>query len=302
MARVAYLKETQLKQSSTNPPKAFDIKYYSEYMDPSDDSHWESENIFFSFTFDEEESANRSPAYEFLIEIENLDTGVVKNFVQLYNEPFYRFWQRQAEMYTESPIGDEIDLTEEAVVNSRITVTPINDFGEGVKSIFLLPFKDLIWTRSKTNTADGTFSILNKNWSLYSPTPDDRKNRPKVMYIYLDVLESDIEKDRERLNEPEWAYDSLTNYKKINQLTYRWLVTDTQQKKLTITGWKDSTQEEQEFITDIVQTMLPAYRDYMTEYSIGMADPMMFKMGLENPSDNRDSIIIYLLKETRWRP
>ncbi len=302
MARTAYPIATQLQHSFTTPPKAYDIKFYSEYIDPVDDFNWDPEKIFFSFTFDEEELSNRSPAYEFLIEVENIDTGVIKNFVQLHDRSFYRFWQRQAEVYTESPIGDEIDLTEEAIVNARIIVTPINDFGDGEPSVFLLPFRDMVWTRSKDNRAEGTFSVLNNNWALVSDTPEDRVNRPKIIYLYLDVSESDVVSDRRLLSKPEWAYNSLTNYKTINLLTYRWLINDTQHRKLTKLGWTDSTTEEQEFITDLIQTMLPAYRDYMTNNNISADEPMMFKMAVENPRDNRDSVLIYLMKETRWQP
>ncbi len=302
MARDSYPPRYQIQQSFTRPPKAQDIRFYSEYDDPIDDFNWNPEKIFFSFTFFTKEEQERSPAYEYLIEIENLETGVVKNFVQLHDKPYYRFWQRQAEVYTESPVGDEIDLTEEAIVNSRITVTPVNDFGDGEKSIFLLPFKDMVWTRSKDNTAQETFAILNSNWNLFSEDPENRVNRPKIMYIYLDVPESDIELDRELLNTDPWFFDSLTDFKTINTRTFRWSVSDTSYRRLSKDGWKDADQEEQEFIIDLVQTMLPAYRDHVTTYGLTVSDPTMFKLAVENPRDSKDSVIIYLMKETRWRP
>ncbi len=302
MAREAKPNRTQIKQSFTNPPKAMDMRFYSEYEDPNDDFYWDPEKVLFGFTFYEDEDTDRSPAYEFLIEIENLDTGVVKNFVQLYNRPFYRFWQRQAELYTESPIGDEIDLTEEAIVNSRIVVTPTNDFGVGEKSTFILPFKDLVWTRSKDNVAHGTFSILNKNWNLFSEEPENRVNRPKTMYIYLDVSKENIVEDRIELNLPEWQFSSLTDYRTVNDRTYRWLVEDEGLSKLSQYGWHTGTEDEQTFIIDLIQTMLPSYRDFLTNNGLTLVTPHVFKMAVENPRDNRDTIIIYLMKGSRWRP
>ncbi len=301
--RKAYPPTPQVQQSVTAPPKAYDMKFYSEYVDPEDDFNWNPEKILFSFTFGEEDAEARSPAYEFLIEIENLDTGVVKSFVQLADVSVYRFWQRQAEVYTLSPDNpeDEIDLLEESIVNSRIIVTPINDFGDGLKSTFILPFRDLTWTRSKDNVAEGTFSVMNTNWHLFSEDPDNRINRPKTMYIYLDVDESDIELDRLKLNREEYSYDSLTDYKTINNATYRWSVSGLDYRKLSKDGWGDMNQEEKEFIVDLVQTMLPYYRNYITKEALLTDDDVVFKMAIENPDDNRDSIIIYLMKGTRWK-
>ncbi len=301
MARNSYPPSVLIQQSFTPPPKAQDIKFYSGYMDPIDDFIWDPEFINFSFTFFEEDKV-LSEAYEFLIEIQNVDTGVIKSFVQLADKSYYEFWQRQAEVYTESPIGDEIDLTEEAIVNSRIIVTPINDFGDGAKSVFFLPFKDVVWTRAKDNHAQETFAVLNTNWSLFSKDPFNRRNRPKIMYIYLDVSEGLIERDREILSEPEWQYDSLTDSKTINDQTYRWSVKEDEYRLLTEDGWRDSTADEQTFIIDLVQTMLPAYRNYMSSRGLVVDKPHMFKMGVENPQDNKDSILIYLLKGITWRP
>ncbi len=301
--RDSYPPQQQRKQATTLPPKIFDIKYYSEYTDPNDSWYQLVENILFSFTFDQKDQEgpeSKSPAYEFLIEIENLNTGVVKNFIQLFDAPYYRFWQRQAEVYTESPMGSEIDLATESVVNSRITVRPINDYGYGITSTFILPFKDLVWTRSKTNQEEGTFSILNSNWGLFSDTPEDRNNRPKIMYIYLDVPEEVIDIDRKRLSTPKWAFDSLTDSTEINNATYRWSVSGTDYRKLSNTGWRDMDSEEQQFIIDLIQTMLPEYRTYMTDYQLAADESMIFKMAVENPRDNRDTIIIYLMKGKPW--
>ncbi len=303
MARKLYLPKTQRKRAFTLPPKIYDMKYYSEYSD--DNSYfWNVDPILFSFTFDIEDR-DLSPAYEYLIEIENLDTGVKKSFVQLQDAPFYRFWERQPEVYTESPLGgDEIELEKEAIVNSRVVITPVNEIGEGPQSVFFLPFKDLVWTRSKYDKGEYlTFSYLKKNWKFFSETPNIRANRPKIMYIYLDTPESDIVDDRVFLNHPQWAYDSLTNYKLINNATFRWLVPEEgQHRKLTKDGWRNSTQEEQVFITELVQTMLPHYRAHVATNDLEFRDPFVFKMAVENPTDAHDTIIIYLIKKTRWRP
>ncbi len=305
MSRKNYLPAVVNQRSYTNPPQAMDIKYYSVYVDPNDDFQWDPEFVNFSFTFFDTSDINvddRSAPYEFQIEIENIDTGVIKNFVQLYNQPYYTFWQRQAEVYTESPIGDEIDLTEEAIVNSRVTVTPVNDFGIGEKSVFFLPFKDLVWTRSKDNKGMETFSVLDRNWSLFSEKPLERENRPKIVYIYLDVSEEDIQKDVVKLSLPKWQFTSLTDSKTINKRTFRWRVTDLGHRRLSRFGWRDSTEDETQFITDLIQTMLPAYRDYVTRKQIDTRDPHIFKIAIENPEDNKDTILIYLMKGAQWAP
>ncbi len=301
MARESFPPRSQRKRSFTTPPKAQDIKFYSEYVDPIDDFNWDPEKVLFGFTFYDQEQQDRSPAYQFLIEIENMDTGVIKNFVQLYNKPYYRFWQRQAETYTESPPEEEIDLAEEAIVNGKITVVPVNDFGPGETSVFFLPFRDLVWTRAKDNQAQQTFAVLKSNWHLYSETPEERNHRSKIMYIYLDVSENLIELDRTKLSQPEWYFDSLTDYKIINDRAYRWLVQGSEYKRLDRNGWHTSTQEEEQYITDLVQTMLPSYREHLIANELTPADPFVFKMAVENPQDNKDTIIIYLMKETRWQ-
>ncbi len=300
--RTSYPPRPNLSAATTTPPKVYDLKFYSEYMDPEDDFHWNQDKILFSFTFDEEESETKSPAYEFLISMTDLDTGVKKCFVQKADTDIYRFWQRQAEAYTESPLDETIDISASSIVNSKITVIPINDFGEGKESVFFLPFKDLVWTRAKSNSSEGTFNILKKYWHLYSEEPEKRLNRPKVLYIYLDTPPEDIEEDVIKLSSEEYSYETLSNYKNINQKTFRYSVSGDEFLYLTDSGWLEMTKERKEFVTDLIQTMLPAYRDFITGAELNMAEPNMFKMAVENPRDNRDTVIIYLIKGQRWRP
>ncbi len=285
--REMYPIKTQVKLSNTNPPQIRDMRYYYEYSDPEDDRYWVPERVLFSFTFDTQDNDERSVANQFLIGIINLENPTeVNSFVQLYDKSYYRFWQKLDE-----PTEDN------NIINSRIIVTPINDFGNGLRSTFILPFKDLTWLR--TRELQSTLAVLDKNWSLFSETPEDRKDRPKVMYIYLDVPNQDIEEDRTLLSTEKWIFNSLGNYQNANDRTYRWSVSDTFQK-LSINGWMENTQDEQTFITDILQTLLPTYRDYMTEKGIKVDDNFRFKVAIENPRDNRDTIIIYVMKGQRW--
>jgi hypothetical protein len=188
-------------------------------------------------------------------------------------------------------------------VNGKVTVTPFNDFGSGEPSTFFLPFKDMIWTRAKDNQTDQTFATLKKYWHLFSENPYDRINRPKTMYIYLDTPESDIEDDRVFLNHPQWEFTTMTDYRFINNKTYRWLIKeDADNKKLTMDGWKKMTGEENEFIENLVQSMLPSYRTFVAKKGLSFNDPFVFKIAVENPMDNKDTIIIYLIKKMRWRP
>ncbi len=289
MARKMYPKKNQHQEAWTNPPKVYDMKFYSEYVDPDNDAYFDQEKILFSFTMSQPEVDVSSKPSIFHIEILDLATNTAESFVQDYGEPNYRFWQRQAEQDRD---------TTEFIINSRITVTPINDFGEGNKSTFLLPFKDLVWTRSKEN--QDIFSVLNTNWEMFSETPEERLNRPKLMFIYLGVPEADIEADREMLSQPEWYFDSLSYSTEINDATYRWSIDDTGHRKLSAAGWTDSTQEEQTFITKLIQTMLPFYRKYLNDYSLTQDSNHIFKVAVENPRDNRDTVIIYMMKGQKW--
>ncbi len=294
MARAVYPPAHQLTKDWTSPPKIQDMKFYQEYEDTEDDRFWPPDKILYGFVFYEDDYEDRSLPDLFLLEMENLDTGEVQSSTQIYNESVYRLWQRQDEHK-----DDSVD-TSGLIVNSRVTVTPVNDFGEGETSSFILPFKDLIWTRSKDNHGEETFGVLSQNWKLFSEEPNERENRSKVMYIYLDVPESDIELDRVLLGTEEWSFDSITDYKTVNERAYRWSVSDAGYRKLDRNGWANSTPEEQTFIVDIIQSMLPTYRDYLNQYSIAMDEPHVFKMAIENPTDNRDTIIIYLMKEKQW--
>jgi len=289
--RKYYPIKTQKKQAQTKPPKVHDIKYYIEYTDQNDDSGWDPEKILFSFTFSAPDNDKRSAPQTFLIETENLETGATESFTQDYNKNYYRFWQRQDQLNEES--------VQDSIINQRVIITPINDFGEGAKSTFWLPFKDLLFTRTKEKQE--TFSILNNNWHLYSETPNERLDRPKIMYLYLDVPESDIELDREMLSTEDYYFDCLSYFNNINDKTYRWSIQlDGKQRRLSKNGWQDSSIEQQKFITDLIQSMLPMYRKFLTEQVLEVNSNHMFKMAIENPEDNRDSIIIYLMKGQKW--
>jgi hypothetical protein len=302
MARKVYPPTQLRKKSDTLPPKAWDIKFYAVEKDPHDDFVMDPEFINFSFTFKENESIARSPAYEFQIDILNLDTGVYKSFVQLANKYYYKFWQRQAEVYTLSPKGFEINLEEESIINSKITVTPINDFGMGEQSTFFLLFKNVAWMNKLTNRDNPVFSVVNKYWHLYSEEPNNRLNRPKTIYIYINTDHDDIDSDVLLLGSSAWEYTSLSDYQTINERTYRWSVQDDGFYKRDQYGWHLSTSEEKEYIENLVQASLPWYRKYLAANNIQMGLPHIFKMGINNPADEKDSIIIYLIKGMRWRP
>jgi len=304
--RNAFIPEPIIRVDKTTPPKAMDIKYYAEYPDEFDDDAVNLEFINFSFTFFESDASQRSPAYSFLIDIKDLETGEVKSFMQLRNKPKYRYWQRSAEIKKQKE-NEEITGEEDsreirgAVVNARIYVTPVNDFGRGKTSTFILPFKNLSFTRSTNNMENLPNSILTKYWPLYSDTPYDRKNRPKIMYIYIGTSFADVELDKILLNESEYYFDSLTNYQTINSLTYRWVIHDDGYYKLDNTGWHSALTEEQEFIETLVESMLPDYRDFLTASGTDFGEPHVYKVAVENPMDPQDTIIIYLMKDTRWQ-
>jgi len=303
MPREIFIPEPLMQQATTLPPKAYDIKFYAEYPDPYDAFYADPEKINFSFTFKREDK-DRSPAYEFLIEILNLETGIKKTFVQLAEEPIYKFWQRQAEVYTKILDEEErpVSIVEEAIVNSKITVVPVNDFGKGESSVFFMPFKDLFFTRSKSNEISRAFLVLNHYWHLFSEKPNERLNRPKIMYIYIGTPHNIIEHDKWLLSQPEWQFTSLTDSRYINDQTYRWSVQDDGYFKLNANGWwQENTVEEKEFIDELVDAMLPIYRNFLTEKQLNMSGPHVFKMAVENPTDNKDTIIVYLMRNSRWQ-
>jgi hypothetical protein len=73
-------------------------------------------------------------------------------------------------------------------------------------------------------------------------------------------------------------------------------------EKLDRFGWHTMTEEEQQFIASLVDTLLPEYRNYAAVNQLSASDPFVLKLAIENPKDPKDTIMIYLIRKTRWQP
>jgi len=318
MYRKIYVPTPYVQKSRTPPPAAYDFKFIPIDINKINDIFGQ-DNIKFSFTFKKSETQSLYPAYEFLIDAVDLDyvnedgenkpSEYLKSFVQKAEKPIYIFWDRGAEsnklIYVQNPAMTRILPITNYGENMRIYVTPINDYGRGKTTTFLFPLKNLFFVLSG-DTYNNPYVILSHYWHLFSETPEDRKNRPKVMYMYLNVEKEIVENDRTLLSLPMYQFTSLTDYKYINDHTYRWLINQSGYFKLSFDGWTESTEEEQEFIYEFLQSLISLYHDNLENYNLSSEEQRItrqsvLKVGIENPRDPDDTIIIYFMEGTSWQ-
>jgi hypothetical protein len=303
MYRKYYTPEPLIQKHTTHPPKIYDFKFHWDHNTTYNDLPVPIEKILFSFTFDKDEVKSKSPAQNFLIDIIDLESNDLKHFVQIADTPIYRFWQRQAEFsILPEPRNamTRVDPIENSSVNARIYTTPLNDFGRGETSTFLAPFKNLDFINSY-NPYSSTFEVLNHFWNLFSETPNKRENRPKILYIYMDIEKNLVELDRMLLSTPLYKFTSLTDYKYINDHTFRWLINDDGEFKLDINGWSNVTTVEKSFLDELIHSFLDRYYEFLNKNALTLDMPHVYKLAIENPQDSDDSIIIYLMKGSQWR-
>ncbi len=288
-----------VKVCDTIPAQIVDMKIYPLKINPFDITRETSENIMFEFTYSEHGLEQTLPTH-FLIELFDIDTQESKSSMISAVDGPYSLWTGFFEWWVnmEKELEDTVDNMD--LSNYRAKVTPINDAGVGPSSIFFIPFRDTLIENSSSGPCFYRNDTIVLNWSLFSETPDERKNRPKVMHIYLDVTEDEVLNDRDLLSQDEYHFTGVGNWRTTNELQYRWLLNDSGSRKLTGTGWVDCTQQEEEFIVQLLKDMQPTYMHELAVRGLAYGDPIVFKALVENPTDNKDSIQIYLMKETTW--
>jgi hypothetical protein len=291
-----------IKKMTTPPPKVVALGFHVAGSNAQDSEVIGFDTIVLNFSYSEQDRAERSSASQFMISISDLDTGVVKSyFIKAFVFPYY-YWQRAQELKASNFSDENID---DAIVNARVTITPINDEGKGNRSTFLMPMKNLYNIGIYDMEKNPTTLILAKYWNLFSLTPGDIYNRPKVMHIYLNVSQDDIIRDKNMLNQEEYRYNTIGTYLETNQEMFRWVIQDEDQgtsyTRLNQNDiFVDMTQKEIKYIKLILNSFNDIYRERVLAVGAQGSDPVVFKVSTENPRDHNDSIIIYVMKGTRW--
>ncbi len=294
-----YVPTPVITGDTTLPPKVIQLKFHTAYSNPNDDDIVDFDFIVLDLIYSKQDKADRSPALQFLIRVENLSNNVSKNYIQYANDIPYQYWQRTTEK-----VLNEFDDTpiENGVVNARVTITPINEKGQGKGSTFILPMFDLKYIVGHTSMQNPTLNILAKFWHLYSMTSEDVYNRPTNMHIYIDVPDEDIILDKELLMHDDYRYNALGDFKEINQEMFRWVIQDSNKwTRLNASNeFIDMTDDERKFITYILDSIKGIQRKYLTDNNKSGSDPFRLKVAVENPRDKTDSIVLYIMKGQRW--
>lgn len=292
-----YVPTPVVPKATTPPPKVVSLKFKPTPGNRNDDQDMNFDFLELGFGYSDVDKSQRSDASQFLVEIRDLDTGIKKSYIQKADEYPYIYWQRSQEAIT----SEFIEEPEGGKVNARVTITPVNDMAQGNRSTFIMPMKDLHYVTPENSSSNNTTAVLAKFWNLFSRTPDDVKNRPKQMHIYIDVSEEEIRLDKESLFTEEWRYNTIGDYQSVNQEMYRWIVQPTAFQKINASDeLVDMIPEEIIFIRYILNSFNDIYRRYVTGLHIGQSAPVVFKIAVQNPRDRDDNIIIYLMKGKRW--
>ena len=282
--------------ADTNPPQIIDLKFRLATTYINDGWMYGFDTVEISFAFEADEMKNRSEPKMYHLDIEDLDTGARKGYIIMAADRPYMYWQRAAE--TEPGMEDSV---EGGIINGRVYITPINDFGQGPTSSFLMPMKDLLFIDRYSINRHSVSLVLASYWELFSLTPETKFNRPKSMHIYMDVSIDDVLLDKEELSKDEYAYNTIGNWNDINQQMYRWVINKGPMQKLNeLDQFVDLTEKESEFIVKLLDSFNEIYRFYLNSNRIPQGNPHVFKLAVMNPRDHDDSIIIYFMKGKRW--
>jgi len=286
-----------IPKATTLPSKIHSLKFKIVPSNPFDDDYQGFEFIGLKFITDAKALISSNPD-RYLIEIKDLDTDIVKKYIQPADDPIYYYWQRSSEYIPEGDILSE--PIPNGIVNGRVFITPINDLGSGPRNSFILPLNKMNYISNATSTNNRTSLVLAKFWHLFSPAPEVEYNRPKQMHIYLDVDEDVIINDKLMLGTYPYRFGTVGDYQTTNQNMYRWLVKKNEYLRLNENNeFVEMTFEEIEFIKLTINSFLDLYRRHVSENG-GQGEPTVFKIAFENPRDHNDSIIIYLMKGKSW--
>jgi hypothetical protein len=294
--------------TGTTPPKVLEMKWWLEPEILKDHYISPISPICMSFVFNKKDALERTPAKQYHIEIQNIDTGEKKYFLMDADKKPYNLWEKYQEAYTNlaNDDGNPIELEEipNSKINARLIITPLNTYGSGKNSIFIIPSKNLYSINIFMINDYPTNVILLNNWHYFMPEPNNERIQPKYMFIYLNQDKAEIEKDADDFLDNKWITTTpYKNWEEINLKTYRWLINNNNEyhKYNKDVGWKSLELEEINFIDDIMKSFKDIYRQFLTDNSLEFNDPHIFKLCIPNPKDEKDSIIIYVIKGTRWQ-
>ncbi|MCD6397185.1 MAG: hypothetical protein J7L71_06565 [Spirochaetaceae bacterium] len=294
-----------IPQATTPPPKVEALKFRIAPTNPNDSEPFDFEFVEIDFVSYEGNVKKRSEATQYFLEVVNQDTGIVKRYVQYVDQRPYTYWQRSVEPSLDPEalllgLGVTDAVAPEGIVNGLVYVTPFNDYKQGKTSKFFLPMKDLLFIPTSSINMNPTNLILAKYWHLFSKTPEELKNRPKQMHIYIGVPVSDVQLDIEELGQPEYQYNTIGSSTTINDEMFRWVIQDHSMQKVSKDGVVDMTAEEIIYLRLIIDSFGDMYRQNINHRGLGKGESLIFKIAVENPRDHDDSIIIYIMKGQRW--
>jgi len=292
-----FLPQPVIPKAFTLPPQIIDLNFKLAATNINDGWDYGFDTVEISFVFDTNEMGNSSSPKMYYLDIsdfENVENR--KGYVIMADQKPYRYWQRLIE--AEPGMEDTING---GIVNGRLKITPINDMGAGPTSSFLMPMKNLNFIDRFIINENPATLILAKYWHLFSLTPEEIFNRPKVMHIYLDVPKEDVLFDKALLNNEAFAVNMIGNWKETNQQMYRWIINENENLKLNENNkFIQFTEEETEFIDLLLDSINDIYRSYLNSNGLSYGEPNVFKIAVINPRNHNDSIIIYLMKGKRW--
>jgi len=288
------------KKATTFPPKIIDLKFKPLNNHYNDGDETLFDFIELTFVYDADDKDSRSDADQFLIETYDIEAKEYKGYIQNAREIPYTYWQRSIEVIAEfeEAIGNNI---EGGITSAKVRITPINDKGFGKRSIFFLPLKNMNYISDMMFLNNPAMLVLSKFWHLYSPTPDIIKNRPKYMYVYIDVPPDDVYLDKQFLSGNEWDRTLIGNWNDTNQNTYRWILYEGDHLKIDENdALLEMTSEEIEFIRHLLNSINDILREYLNLNKIDQGEQYIFKVAIKNPLDHKDSIVLYLMRGKRW--
>jgi hypothetical protein len=291
-----YVPRPYIPVANTNPPQIIDLKFrgVTDYI--NDGLYYGFDTVEISFAFLQGDMDSRSAPTMYHFDIEDLETGIRKGYLMKANDRPYIYWQKASTVEPE-----EIEEVENGIVNARIYITPINDFGKGPTSSFLMPMKNLKFISRWTLNLNPAHLILSKYWHLFSVNPEEKFNRPKTIHIYMDVADELILLDKEKLSQDDYAVNCIGNWKEVNNQLFRWVIGEESNRKLDPSNnFIEMTEEENTFISLLLDSINDRYYTYLNSAGIRYGEPHVFKIAVMNPRDHDDSIIIYLMKGKRW--
>jgi hypothetical protein len=288
------------KTATTLPPKVVDLKFRPAPGYYNDGDVMQFDFIELNFGYISADVDSRSEPKQFFIQIQNLDTGEVKGFIQDAADMPYLLWQRTLEKYSENEEYTDIEI-KNGVVNGKIKITPINDKGRGSSSVFFLPLNKLNYIGKMQHNTNPSSLVLSKFWHLYSLNPDNPINRPKTMYIYIDTDLETIISDKEKLFNDEWARTSPGDWKQTNQETFRWALYEGDFLRLDhLDTFQIMSEEEKSFLKYLIDSFNDIHMHYLNDNGIGQGAEYIFKIAVQNPMDHKDSIVIYIMRGKSW--